>query len=100
MAPMDMFDDFGPLPDQAPPEPSRKTKKASRKKRPKLSAKDRLRILELAATGYYDSPKETVARFHAYVACVYGEAPKPKQNGQKSSISKARKPLIIRRKRR
>jgi hypothetical protein len=67
-------------------------------KKPRLTKKERLRILELAATGYYDSPKEAVARARAYEAFVYGEAPKPKRH--KGPILTSRKPLIIRRKKR
>lgn len=68
------------------------------KKPVRLSRKDRLRILELAATGYYDSPTQTIARARTYEAFVYGEA-KSQQKGRKPPIS-PRKPLIIRRKKR
>jgi len=72
---------------------------ASRKRVRPLDRNTRLRILELAAAGYYDSPKDAVARARAYEAFVYGSAPKPKSG--KIPISKAsRKPLMIRRKKR
>lgn len=66
------------------------------KKPKRLSAKDRLRILELAASGFYDSPKQTIARARSYEAFVYGAAPAPKSR----KAPKPTRPLLIRRKKR
>ena len=94
MSPLDPFDLIPPREQPAVLKPRRLSHK---KKRTPVGKELRLHCLELAATGYYDSPQETLTRAASYERYVrYGNA-FPRNKGRKTNgriqPRKAKKPV-------